>query len=621
MMPAGGRFLSGWWVAWAALAVVVRLLSEGILEGGDGIMHYQIARFSWVHPELFLDHWGKPLFTLFASPFAQLGHWGMVVFNALCMVATAWAADRILQHSGRFAQWAYAPALLMVPVYGTMVLAGMTEVFFGMLTMLVILALFTERYRTALIVASFMPFSRPEYIAFVPFVVLWVIYRRQWRSLPYVFVGHVLYAVIGGIVLQDPLWAIHNDPYTGASAIYGSGDPFHFTGHIQRIFGAPTVWLLAFALVAGSWSWWREARSRRTLELLVVVAFLPSLAILVLHSVLWWKGWKGSLGLHRVLATTAPMVVLCALWPVGWLVHNLLKDRNLRIAVEVLALCGVVLLGALAFIAERPIPVEEDQYQRFLADVGARVKALRPRYDRVIYYHPQVGFHAEMDPFDTSTTALYWQPDRDRPSLGLRSSDLLVWDAHVGPNEGATPLELLTSRPDLELVELMVPNARMEVLGGHVFEVYMFRAGTNEGRFAERRVYGPQAGLAVPLEHRTDVELKGGNVCFPKDEFPFEIFGIPCDTIGLLFAEVIVSGDFMTDEAGARVHCVMTEHDLTGQLDYWSHDLSPGPFEITYRIPPRSADVTNKLHFWNEGGAPFCIDSLMISVRKHLRPS
>ena len=33
-----------WWMALAMVAVIVRLLSNGLLEGGDGIQHYQIAQ-------------------------------------------------------------------------------------------------------------------------------------------------------------------------------------------------------------------------------------------------------------------------------------------------------------------------------------------------------------------------------------------------------------------------------------------------------------------------------------------------------------------------------------------------------------------------------------------------
>ena len=78
-----------WWIALGVAAVWMRHRSTGILESGDGIQHYQIARYAWQHHELFLHSWGKPLFTLLSSPFAQLGIWGMTIFNALCFVATA----------------------------------------------------------------------------------------------------------------------------------------------------------------------------------------------------------------------------------------------------------------------------------------------------------------------------------------------------------------------------------------------------------------------------------------------------------------------------------------------------------------------------------------------------
>ena len=168
-----------WWVAWAALVVLLRRLSTGIPESGDGVMHYLIARFSWQHPHLLLDHWGKPLYTLFASPFAQLGPWGMALFNALCFVATCWAADAILKSRSALGRWLFAPLLICMPVYGAMVFAGLTEVLFGLLALLAVCALWNERYMLAMILASFLPFARPEYVAVLPFLVGWVIWKRQ----------------------------------------------------------------------------------------------------------------------------------------------------------------------------------------------------------------------------------------------------------------------------------------------------------------------------------------------------------------------------------------------------------------------------------------------------------
>src|SRR5690554_7112186 len=56
---------------------------------GDGIAHYQIARYSWKYPLLLLDWWGKQFFTLVSSPFAQFGMKGMYIFQALNAAITS----------------------------------------------------------------------------------------------------------------------------------------------------------------------------------------------------------------------------------------------------------------------------------------------------------------------------------------------------------------------------------------------------------------------------------------------------------------------------------------------------------------------------------------------------
>ena len=64
---------------------IIYLIADSPYDTGDGIVHYQIARYSWEHPHLLLYLWGKPFFTLISSPFAQFGLKGMYVFpNAEC---------------------------------------------------------------------------------------------------------------------------------------------------------------------------------------------------------------------------------------------------------------------------------------------------------------------------------------------------------------------------------------------------------------------------------------------------------------------------------------------------------------------------------------------------------
>lgn len=578
------------------------------------MQHYQIAHFAWKHPELFLHHWGKPLFTLFASPFAQLGHWGMCLFNALCFVATCWAADAILKRAGQAARWLFPVALMLVPVYGSMVLAGMTEVFFATLAMLVVRALFDERYVLAMIIVSFMPFARPEYIAFAPFAIAWVVGKRQWRALPFILIGHAIYAFIGGEVFGDLLWVFHQDPYTGAEGIYGKGPLLYFTDHIQNIFGWPLTWALGTALVAGVVLFIKRRDDRPILLLLIVLALLPAFAILATHSVLWWKGLKGSLGLFRVMATCAPLVVLCASWPlVRWGVI-LLPPRYLQVSVAVLLGSAYAVFTALAFLQERPLPVRTDGYERFVQDVGARVGSLKNDFERVVYLHPYIGYAAGIDPYDQRHSLVGM--DNRRADLGLRAKDLVVWDAHFGPNEGGIPIERLLNDPGLVLLEVRVPEERFTVLGGYPFEVYLFTPG-HQRRDTVRAVMIEPGMVTGDIAVRMDTlpcAVMDGARCFGAGEYPFEVTGLRFDQHDLIYAELTVVGELTEVATSGNIDLVFTEESDRGKVSYWSQSLSAGPFRHTFRIPRRTPDHRSTLYIWNHSGADFRLKDLRIEA-------
>ncbi|MEO8590297.1 MAG: glycosyltransferase family 87 protein [Flavobacteriales bacterium] len=614
---------TAWWVVWAAASVIVRLLSAGILEGGDGVQHYQIAHYAWRHPELFLHHWGKPLFTLCASPFAQLGHWGMTLFNALCFVVTCWAADGLLRRAGRMARWFFAPALLLVPVYGTMVLAGMTEVFFAMLVMLVVRALFEERYVLAMIIVSFMPFARPEYIAFAPFVIGWVVWKRQWRALPFAAVGHVVYGVIGAIALGDALWAFHNDPYSGAQDIYGHGPFLYFVDRLQNIYGAPLVWAFGIALVAAGVLWVKQRDVRSVLVRLLVVAVLPSLAVLLVHSILWWNGWKGSLGLARVMATTAPLVVLCTMWPLLRLAPVLLVTRVGRLLASVIG-GGLYFHWAItSFMAQQPLPVVPNDYDHFVRSVGEYVGKVKDQYSRVTFYHPEIGYYAELDPYDTLKVRPAFGHETKYPGLGLGPSDLLVWDAHFGPNERGVPLDRVLTDPELELVKMMVPNEQLTVLGGHPFEVYLFARRNGQRKEERETLVSSETRLALGSPHRFDtIPCSGGSAseCFEGGEFPIEITLPRFDDPDLLYVDLVVKGTLeWNGDVGNNAELVFTEENSAGRSIYWSRSVTNGGFSIHYRLPGRDIGMRSTLYMWNRSGLGFRLSDFRVETTRVLR--
>ncbi|MCB0786930.1 MAG: hypothetical protein KDC02_22320, partial [Flavobacteriales bacterium] len=135
---------------------------EGTGGSGDSEQHFLIARWAPVHPELYLDHWGKPLFTLLASPFAQLGFAGMKAFNALCMLGTLLMTMRLarrweLPHpvlAGLF--------LLACPGVWELTFSGLTEPLFALGLVTVVVLAEEDRWRPAALVAGLLPFVRSE---------------------------------------------------------------------------------------------------------------------------------------------------------------------------------------------------------------------------------------------------------------------------------------------------------------------------------------------------------------------------------------------------------------------------------------------------------------------------
>ncbi len=594
-------------MAWAACPVILRLLSTGIPESGDGVMHHLIAKHAWQHPHLLLDHWGKPLFTTLSSGFAQLGLWGMTLFNALCFVATCWAADVMLKDRSPFGRWLFAPLLMCMPAYGAMVFAGLTEVLFGGLAMLAVCALWTKRYTLAMAVASFLPFARPEYVAVWPFLVAWVCWRRQWKALPWILMGHVCYAIAGTFVFGDPLWAFTRDPYTGAAAVYGQGPLLHFTDRIQHIYGAPFMWALAVALVLGAIAALKPGEGRRSVVFFAVTALLPAFAIIAVHSVLWWKGLKGSLGLTRVLATGAPLGALfvCAQLVVPRSAWSLRSWQ--RSLIGVVGGVAFVIWAVRAFLVEHPVPVYDSPVERVARVVGEVVGDLADDHARVVHAPPLVTLFAGIDPFDTATTS---------PGTHLRPNDLLVWDAAFGPNEGGMPLSDLLSDPTLTLLQVIEPEERWPVLGGNPMEYFLFAKHPSARVVTCEPVVKAGTWSLSPDLFRYDRAPCGSGsmdssntLCLSDTEFPMEFRSLQWDQQDLLYAQVNISGG-----TNARLRFVMEEHTDGERTSYWAQDVGLGDFLVEFRIPVHGPERSNKLYLINLDRVPITLADFGLEV-------
>ncbi|HOW32578.1 MAG TPA: hypothetical protein PLP88_13520, partial [Bacteroidales bacterium] len=147
---------------------VLAILSTTIFEGADNIAHYNLAHYAFKHPELFLYHWGKPLFTILSSPFAQFGFTGIKLFNVVAGIATAYFAYRYLRSQKIELPFVVMPFVVFVPMYFMMMQTGLTEVLCSLIFVAAAFCFADKRYLLSAIIISFVPIARTETLITLP---------------------------------------------------------------------------------------------------------------------------------------------------------------------------------------------------------------------------------------------------------------------------------------------------------------------------------------------------------------------------------------------------------------------------------------------------------------------
>lgn len=287
-----------------ALSATAALLSSGVYYDDD-LAHYLIARFSWQHPELLLDTWGRPAFTLLYAPAAALGFVPARLFSALLLAATALAAARLAELHGVRRPWL---AVLLVGLQPELLRQGfstLTELVFALLLTLALIAARQERWAPMALAAGWLPLARYESLPLVAAFGLLLLARRRWGLVPLLAAPLLLqngfHALREGqpALLLFPLDQLFGLRASAPSFDYGLGDPLYYLQRAPEAYGAAI-----FALCV--------------LGMLRVRFGLLQASVLITVAVLCFSYWRlteaGVAGYVRHLAVVAaPVGVLAAL--------------------------------------------------------------------------------------------------------------------------------------------------------------------------------------------------------------------------------------------------------------------------------------------------------------------
>jgi hypothetical protein len=439
---------SAWGYALIAFSGALWLYALGVqrrlpADVGDGVQHFFYAQAVFSDPLHALNHWAKPLFTLLASPFAQLGFKGMVLFNVGVFFGTALIARMVLLHLRTPIAWqAVFPLLLMISGdYVMTVIAGLTEPLFNLVMMLAVLFLVRKQTVAFAVAVSFLPYLRSEGQLPVILAVAALLALNRAKHLPFLLAGSMIYAVIGAVVFGDFWWYFTQSPYVASNAVYGSGSPWHYVVSYRNYLDNVGLFLLLLAV--GVFIWKLIQRTFARTELVVLFFGLGTFfGIVVVHSLLYAKGIYGAYGLTRLATQGLPVLFLICLWLIGNLEFKLPTWRTVHAR---LPLVIVAALGLFVATTQR-----HDEHLKPLPQ--ALIDFPLPEAGKVVYHHPLVPYLAGENPFTPGSRFIFWQRSAQVLPSEMLSGDWLVWDAQFGPAEMNLPLDLLLAHPDLELV-------------------------------------------------------------------------------------------------------------------------------------------------------------------------
>lgn len=455
-----------------ALAII-QLLSTGVNGETDSITHYQIARYAFKYPQLFFDHWGKPLFTLLSAPFAQLGYIGSVVFNLLCGLWSSWFAYLIAKRLGYRNAWAAIIFTVFTPVYLFIMYTSLTEILFSLILISSIYFFLSKQYLGASLLISFIPFARTEGLMFVILFIPALAWMKQYKALPLLFTGFFVYSIFGWAIHHDFLWFFTKMPYgSGGSELYGSGSFWFYFGKMNYILNYPLLIIETIGLVMILLGVRTELKNLNdvrqvTLYLLIIPAFL---GFILVQSFLWWQGLMGVLASTRFMACILPLGAILALRGYNWLLSKMQSHKAVNKIAAAIMISGIIIVP----FTYRVVPMKTGKNFAVMENLASWLKKSPYANHRAFYSDPMFPFYMNIDPYDKTKCFSAYTHENTNPAKMMKARELLIWDAQFSGFEGKLKYDSLIKNNDLRLLNVFIPKESFTIIGGEKYKIAVF---------------------------------------------------------------------------------------------------------------------------------------------------
>lgn len=453
--------------------LLINSFSTGVNGETDSISHYLIARYAFKYPENFLNHWGKPLFTILVAPLAQFGYSGAVIFNLICGLLSAWFAYLIAKKLNYKYAWVAIIFTIFTPVYLIIMFSSLTEILFSLVLIFAIYLFLSEQYAWSAIVISLIPFSRTEGIMFIFLFIPALVWIKKYKALPFLLTGVIVFSLLGWPLYHDPFWFFTKMPYSNiSSGMYGSGSFWFYFVKMRTILNLPLILLFTIGLVRSLLNFKKRFQKPINKEfvtfyLLIIFSFF---GFVLVQSFLWWQGMLGVLASTRFIACVLPLSALIALTGFEWILNNFKTSKAFSLMIITIIMTWVIYTPS----RYNQLPVKTGKNFAVMQQLTNWLKTSPFSNQKALYSDPLFPFYMDIDPYDNQRCLRIYSYDNLNPSERLKSGELIIWDSQFSGFEGHLPFDSIVKNQNLKLINTFTPVKSFNIIGNQKYKLAVF---------------------------------------------------------------------------------------------------------------------------------------------------
>ena len=457
----------------ALFAITIWYFNEMPRGGADNFAHYWLSKNSFEKPSNLLNLWGKPVFTLINAPFAYFGFKAAQLTNVFFVLLTCLLSFLILNTLSKNKNNVLVMLFVMFsPMYLVLMTTVLTEIVFSFILLCSILSFFRKNYVASSLIISLLPFARTEGIVIIPIFILAFALKKKHLSILMLPAATLIICIIGAFVYGDILWLIHRFPYRGAENIYGSGSLLHFTENFYLIAGIPVTLFFVLGLITKIKELFQPISNEKQVSYEFLLIILPLFAYFGAHSIAWFLGAGGSLGLLRVMGAVLPLVAIVSFWGFNQVLKTI-KKRNLNLIVIFVVLLWIIIEPFRLYT----IPMKWGELEKTIMRSADWLNGSNYKTNDVHFFHPQ--YYEFLKGQEGRSNNQIWCKNNSIPEKMINEGDLLIWDSQFGPNEGGLSKQAAISNNNLELINIFKPETDLKLYNNKRFEILVFRYQKN----------------------------------------------------------------------------------------------------------------------------------------------